>query len=167
MEPRIELLPEKKLVGHSLKMTLANDRTSELWSGFMPIKKDIKNTVDTELYSLQVYSKLPDVKSFSPDTVFEKWAAVEVTEFGDGIEKFRTFLLHGGLYAVFVHKGSASDFHKTVRAIHFDWLPSSGYVLDERPHFEILGEKYKNNHPDSEEEVWLPIRESSNSKVNN
>jgi len=26
-------------------------------------------------------------------------------------------------------------------------------------HFELLGEKYKNNHPDSEEEVWIPIKE--------
>lgn len=48
MKPRIELLPEKKLVGHFLKMTLANDRTFELWSGFMPKRKLIKNTVGTD-----------------------------------------------------------------------------------------------------------------------
>jgi AraC family transcriptional regulator len=33
------------------------------------------------------------------------------------------------------------------------WLPSSEYVLDHRPHFEILGDKYINDHPDSEEEI--------------
>jgi AraC family transcriptional regulator len=38
------------------------------------------------------------------------------------------------------------------------WLPKSGYQLDRRPHFEILGEKYKNNNPDSEEEIWIPIQ---------
>lgn len=32
------------------------------------------------------------------------------------------------------------------------------YEIDFRPHFEILGEKYKNNDPGSEEEVWIPVR---------
>jgi AraC family transcriptional regulator len=39
-----------------------------------------------------------------------------------------------------------------------EWLPASGYELDDRPHFEILGERYKNNDPDSEEELWFPVR---------
>jgi len=39
------------------------------------------------------------------------------------------------------------------------WLPNSKYILDHRPHFELLGAKYKNNSPDSEEEVWIPIKE--------
>lgn len=34
------------------------------------------------------------------------------------------------------------------------WLPSSAYVLDNRPHFEVLGAKYKSNDPGSEEEIW-------------
>lgn len=38
------------------------------------------------------------------------------------------------------------------------WLPASDYNLDNRPHFEVLGEKYKNNDPTSEEEIWIPIK---------
>lgn len=158
MEPRIVQLSSKKLMGHSLKMFLGQDRTVELWSGFMPKRKLIKNTVGTDLYSVQVYSELPDVKNFSPGTEFEKWAAIEVAKFDTGTEEFEIFLLPGGLYAVFIHRGMPSDFQKTVKTIHFDWLPSSGYELDDRPHFEILGRKYKNNHPDSEEEVWVPVK---------
>jgi AraC family transcriptional regulator len=30
--------------------------------------------------------------------------------------------------------------------------------LDQRPHVEVMGEKYKNNDPDSEEEIWIPIK---------
>jgi AraC family transcriptional regulator len=37
-------------------------------------------------------------------------------------------------------------------------LPNSAYELDDREHFELLGEKYKNNDPNSEEEIWIPIR---------
>jgi AraC family transcriptional regulator len=37
-------------------------------------------------------------------------------------------------------------------------LPNSAYALDDRAHFEVLGEKYKNNDPSSEEEIWIPIK---------
>ncbi|MEP1984886.1 MAG: GyrI-like domain-containing protein, partial [Maribacter dokdonensis] len=39
-----------------------------------------------------------------------------------------------------------------------EWIPNSEYQLDGRPHFEVLGAKYKNNDPNSEEEVWIPIK---------
>ncbi|MEN9524835.1 MAG: hypothetical protein RLZZ256_219, partial [Bacteroidota bacterium] len=32
------------------------------------------------------------------------------------------------------------------------------YLLDERPHVEVMGSKYKNNDPASEEDIWIPIR---------
>lgn len=69
-----------------------------------------------------------------------------------------TFILRGGLYAVFIHKGDASKAAQTFQYIFGTWLPNSAYVLDDRPHFEILGEKYKRDSPDSEEEVWIPIK---------
>jgi AraC family transcriptional regulator len=37
-------------------------------------------------------------------------------------------------------------------------VTNSKYLLDNRPHFETLGEKYKNEDPSSEEEVWIPIK---------
>ncbi|MCB0855813.1 MAG: GyrI-like domain-containing protein, partial [Bacteroidetes bacterium] len=42
--------------------------------------------------------------------------------------------------------------------IFFECLPKSDYLLDNRPHFEVLGEKAKLNDPNSEEEIWVPIR---------
>jgi len=38
-------------------------------------------------------------------------------------------------------------------------VPSSDYELDNRPQFEILGQKYKNNDPSSEEEIWIPVKQ--------
>ena len=63
----------------------------------------------------------------------------------------------GGLYAVFFYKGSSSD-TKIFQYIFTNWLPDSGYTLDNRPHFEILGENYKNGDPGSEEEIWIPVK---------
>ena len=72
-----------------------------------------------------------------------------------------TYILPGGLYAVFLHKGAATTGPKTFQYIFGTWLPESDYSLDIRPHFEILGEKYKNDDPDSEEEIWIPIKPKS------
>lgn len=158
MEPRIETLAEKKLIGKRLGMTLSENKTYDLWRGFMPRRGEIKNALTNELFSLQVYDQSFDFKDFNKDAPFEKWAALEVTCFDvipDGME---TFILKGGLYAVFIHIGAASTGPKTFQYIYGTWLPGSGYLLDERPHFEILGEKYKNEDPASEEEVWIPIK---------
>jgi AraC family transcriptional regulator len=70
--------------------------------------------------------------------------------------------LPGGLYAVFSYRGKASDASDTFKYIYYEWLPTSEYFLDDRPHFEILGEKYKNEHPDSEEEIWIPVKSKDN-----
>lgn len=159
--PRIELLHKKKLVGKRLKMTLAANKTAQLWQSLMPHISSIKARTSTELISMQVYDPSFDFKDFTPHTEFEKWAVAEVASFIDippGMEKYE---LSGGLYAVFIHKGTPGDFPKTMSAIFDIWLPQSGYVLDDREHFEVLGDKYKNKAPDSEEEVWIPIREKS------
>ncbi|MFZ1515671.1 MAG: GyrI-like domain-containing protein, partial [Saprospiraceae bacterium] len=63
----------------------------------------------------------------------------------------------GGLYAVFYYKGLSTD-TAIFEYIFNTWLPNSEYGLDDRPHFEILGERYKNNDADSEEEIWIPIK---------
>jgi AraC family transcriptional regulator len=71
------------------------------------------------------------------------------------------FDLPAGTYAVFVHKGGPSKAAQTFQYILTEWLPGSEYVLDQRPHFEVLGEKYKHNDPEAEEEIWLPVMAKS------
>jgi AraC family transcriptional regulator len=158
MEPRIETLSEKKLVGKHLTMSLSNNRTAELWRSFMPRRKEITNVRSIELFSMQVYNDHYDFKNFNFDATFEKWATAEVDDFSNVPEGMDTFILPGGRYAVFHHIGPASEGYRTFQFIFGSWLPSSKYELDNRPHFERLGEKYKNNEPDSEEEIWIPIR---------
>ncbi len=158
MNPRIETLPEKKLIGKSIKMSLVNNKTGVLWLNFMQHKKNIKNTIGMDLYSIQVYDKSLNFKDFNPTTEFTKWAAIEVLNFNEIPDTMETFKLKGGLYAVFTHKGAASTFQRTFQYIFGEWLPKSQYQLDNRAHFELLGEKYKNNSSNSEEEVWIPIK---------
>ena len=53
MNPIIETLAEKKLIGKRIQMSLANNKTRELWQSFMPRRKEIQNNIGTDLYSMQ------------------------------------------------------------------------------------------------------------------
>lgn len=152
--PRIVEIEPKKLVGKHMITSFAKDNTRQLWQSFMPDQNKIINKVSQDLFSLQVYPE-GYFNAFNPTTSFEKWALVEV-EHNDAIpENMEAFSLPGGQYAVFKHKGMDTAIFQY---IYSTWLPASGYTLDNRPHFEILGEKYKQGSPLSEEEIWIPIR---------
>jgi AraC family transcriptional regulator len=45
MQPRIETLAEKKLIGKHLTMSLAHNRTGELWTSFMQKRGAIANHI--------------------------------------------------------------------------------------------------------------------------
>jgi len=154
MEPRIVALNEKKLVGKQMEMCFAKNKTAELWQSFIPQAKSISNRVSTEFISLQEY---PESFDFSPETKFVKWATVEVDSFDQVPNDIETFHLKEGLYAVFNYKGLSSN-SSIYHYIFGTWLIQSDFDIDNRPHFEVLGDKYKNNDPDSEEEIWVPIK---------
>jgi AraC family transcriptional regulator len=160
MEPRREILTEKKLIGIRMRMSLSDNKTGQLWRIFMPRRREITNNLTHELFSMQVYDPTYDFNNFNPDATFEKWAAVEVADFNSIPGDMEPFILKGGLYAVFLHKGAAATGPVTFRYIFGSWIPNSPYMIDNRPHFEILGEKYKNDDPDSEEEIWIPVKQA-------
>jgi len=156
MNPRIETIEDKKLIGKSMRMSLAENKTAELWRGFMPRRREIITKLTEDLISLQVY-KPAYFDEFNPQNEFVKWASVEVSSFENmpaGLEKY---ILRGGLYAVFDYKGPSND-NSIFQHIYGTWIPYSDYILDDRPHFEVLGRNYKNAGPNSEEEIWIPIK---------
>ncbi len=159
--PRIVKIAKRKLVGLQIETSISENKTLALWQKFKPQVKSITNKKTTDFYSIQMYNHDFDIQQFSPTTRFEKWAAIEVENFKnipDGLEKFT---LSTGKYAVFIHKGTPKEFHKTAAYIYGIWLPSSTYQLDNRPHFEIMSENYNPNDPNAEEEVWIPVKEKN------
>lgn len=156
MIPRIEILQEKKLIGSKLMMSFADYRISDLWRNFLSQKEKISNRVSDEMISIAIYQP-NHFYDFNPTTKFEKWAAVEVSESENMSSELYPFTLPHGLYAVFDYKGLSTE-NSIFEYIFQTWLPASDYILDDRPHFEVLGEKYRNNDIDSEEEVWIPIK---------
>ena len=158
MEPKIIEIEAKKLIGFSIEMSLLDNQTQTIWQLFMPRLKEIKNAVSADLFSLQNYPSTY-FTNFTPETIFTKWAAVEVKDFENIPLGFEKLEFTGGKYAVFLHQGDTEMFAKMAQYIYTEWLPNSGFQLDNKPHFEVLGDTYLgHNNPESEEEVWIPIR---------
>lgn len=157
MQPRIVLLEEKKLVGTHFTMSLVNNSTFELWKGFRPKAQEIENRVSSDFISMQIYGPSYFL-NFNPTNQFVKWAAVEVLNCHTVPDGLESFTLPSGEYAVFFYRGSSAD-KSIFQYIFTEWLPNnSEYQLDDRPHFEVLGRNYKNNDPNSEEEIWIPVQ---------
>ncbi|MDT0557503.1 GyrI-like domain-containing protein [Ichthyenterobacterium sp. W332] len=155
--PKIEQVSKKVLVGHSVEMSLQENKTFELFSGFMPKRKQIVNAISEDIYEVMLYNNT-HFKAFSPKNTFTKWATLEVSNTDKIPNHINTLVIDEGLYAVFLYKGLPKDFGRLMRYILSEWLPQSNYQLDHRPHFNVLGEAYKRNHPDSEEKVYIPIK---------
>nr|WP_036025972.1 GyrI-like domain-containing protein [Leptospira noguchii] len=155
--PKIELLSQKHCVGMSFRMSLIQNKTAELWKSFMAKRESITGRVSSDLISLQVYDSPDYFTKFDPNKEFTKYALAEIIPDSPVPSSMKEFILSSGLYAVFIHRGTPLDFGKTIHYIFQEWLPNSGYKLEHRPHFELLGSKYKNNDPTSEEEIWIPI----------
>ncbi|MFO1526619.1 MAG: GyrI-like domain-containing protein [Turneriella sp.] len=157
MKAEIRNIPEKKFIGMAMRMSFAENKTVALWRGFMPRRAEIPHTISSELYSGEIYPA-NYFNPFNPVTEFEKWALVEVASPASVPPGMETLTSPAGTYAVFIRRGPASDGPKTYQHIFGVWLPQSDYLLDERPHFAVMGEKYKHDAADSEEELWIPIK---------
>lgn len=154
--PRMVTFTKKTFMGKSMPMSMADNKTGLLWRIFMPTKRCL-DAVDHLLYSIEVYDGLRSLKNFNEHTTFVKWAAVEVGQSHYESIEFDKLVIRAGLYAVFDYKGNVKDGVYAYGQIMKEWLPSSEYRLDNRPHFAVMGEKYnKTNH--SEEEIWIPVK---------
>lgn len=157
--PEIFHIKGKKLVGIKVTTSLADDKTSLLWKRFMSSRKAIQNEKSQDLFSVQVYGENFIKGEFDTNSVFEKWAAMEVINFDSIPKGLQQLEIPEGDYAVFNHKGTAQQFAETSQFIFEKWLPNSEYSLEARPHFEVLGKEYKGpENPESEEKIWIPIK---------
>ena len=152
----IKSFPTTKFIGKNLSFTYSDYRALELWSSFMPRRKEIPNAIGTDLYNIQIN---PIGFSFGMNESFVKWAAVSVANFDFVPDGMQTLEIPEGLYAVFQYKRDQSNAAAFFNTIYTKWLPASDYEIDHRPQFEILGAKYKTNDPNSEEEIWIPVKE--------
>lgn len=139
------------------EISFAQNTTPMLWKDFMPRRNEIGNAMGADLFSVCIYPT-DFFSSFDVTKKFEKWAAMAVHSLVEIPSGMEVLTLKEGLYLTFIYKGLEKDYPPVFMDILNNWLPKNGYQLDDRPFFEILGDKYKNNTPESEEEIWIPIK---------
>jgi AraC family transcriptional regulator len=152
----IKLIKAKKLIGKRCTTNL-NENNFTFWQSFMLNKKKIKNATNLNIFSVEIYPA-GYFENFISTNPFEKWAAVEVEEVDVKQAEFEVLNIPEGLYAVFVYKGKSSAAFSAFKYIFETYLPQSNYILDNRPHFEVMGEAYRHNDENSEEEIFVPIK---------
>lgn len=155
-DPEIIIFPETRLIGICRKMSFAQNTTHLLWQQFMPRRKEVQ-AVNADLFSVQIYPE-GFFEQFNPNAEFEKWAATAVSAAVVPPAGMTIGVIPKDKYAVFQYKGNPANGAEVFRYILTEWLPQSGYTLDNRPHFEVLGEKYKNGSDDSEEAIYIPVK---------
>ena len=155
-EPRIEIFPQTRLIGQKTRMSLVDNRTRELWQSFRSRQAEIQGVAGPELYSIEQYPS-DYHQHFNPQREYVKWAAIRVDEGSEAPDGMEVLHIPAGKYAVFHYKGLPSQASSTYQYIYGSWVPQSDFALDHRPHFAIMGDKYLGEHPDSEEDLWIPI----------
>lgn len=158
-QPEIKQSKVINLVGLCENTSVATMNPTAIWQQFMPRRNEVAGHIPNQYYSVQVYGESYSFQNFDSTARFQKWAAVAVENEAKVPNGMETLKIPAGDYAVFIHKGTAPEFSKTLQYIHGVWMPNSKYKLDNRPHFELLDERYLGPmNPKSEEEVWVPIR---------
>lgn len=153
-EPQILNLPPKTLVGLRMISTLAVDQTPTLWRTFMPRHREIQATAP-ERYAVRVFPE-GFFERLDPERPFEIWAGIESS--GPQPEGMEALTLSGGLYAAFTYQGLPQEYPPVFQYLLQVWMPKNGLAYDYRPHVAVMGDRYVNSSPDSEEEMWIPVR---------
>lgn len=160
LQPDIITKAEIKLVTKSTDMSFDDDKTHVLWKSFGPQIKNISNVASKDKYSIHIYPNANFFTPFKSNKVFKKYAGVEVSEYTALEKDLQELVIPSGLYAIFHYIGRPSEANETFRYIFYEWLPASKYLMDNRPQIALMGDKYKGEHQDTEEEFWIPIIES-------
>lgn len=158
--PKLIKFDRQRIIGFSSIMSFADDKTSVLWQKFMPRRHEINDAKNVGLISLQLYPENFMSTGFNIHLLFEKWAAIAVSESAVTPEGMKELTIPEGMYAVFDHHGPAHEFQRTSDYIYKEWLPESDYVLDIRPHFEVLPEGYDPSDNNATEKVYIPLAKS-------
>jgi AraC family transcriptional regulator len=149
VEPRYETLPP---------MLLAGDRRHHKFADFL-------KTVDEQWREFRHGGPIPERCSDvfygamcqTYQEGFEYMCAVEVSSFEGLAADIGRMRVPEQEYAVFTHRGKASDLPTTWAAIWGDWLPGSGRTPANTPDFEKYGEEFDAETGTGLIEIWFPV----------
>lgn len=155
---QIKTIEPFEIIGFSTKSTFSDDgrKTSLLWQKFLPLKMTNNLLAKENVYSV---SKPLDANfSFeNKNSKVEKIIGINASS--EKLAIFDSFMIDGGQYGIFCHRGRADRFSETLKTIVTNVLPSEGYTYDKmRNRFEILTVDYCPTDENATETIWVPIK---------
>lgn len=152
---RLESLPATSLWALRTTHSLLNMQNASLWKAFR------SGLAGTSLPAPEAWFSV----SFYPADYFSAFSPAKSYDLACGIapivgEAMPSFVqavdIQAGDYAVFTYQGlpGAAPFEWILGS----WLPTSGYQLDHRPHFERMPADYSPHNPLATEEIWVPVK---------
>jgi len=157
MQPRFVDLAELNLVGLPYYGNPAGGKFTETWHRFFALESSIHNRVDPAVcYGVELYDK-----DFMPGKDWYYFVAVQVSDPKEipGLLFAKRF--PACRYAVFPAVGGVPKISEVFGYIYNEWLPASGYKMAYPWDFEVYGEQFKGDAPDSLVEIYIPIKEKA------
>lgn len=157
MEIEIIEINAKILIGMVETMSGKNNLTGKLFSNFMPRRKEIENSLKPNVFDVRVYPKDYFKSGYNPTLLFEKWAVMEVDVIKEVPKGMQALTVPIGKYAVFTVPNNNNT--AIFQYIFTEWLPTSKFILDNRPHLDEFDENAIAKRPNAMQRIMIPIRQ--------
>ena len=150
MEPRIVERAAFTVVGMMVRGKAGSDEIPRMWEALNPRVHEIQDRVGEEV----AYGISANMDEQSGE--FDYIGGFEVGRGGEIPEGMVRFEVPGGTYAIF--RTTLPRLGETFLYAYRTWVPQSGHELTGGPDFELYDEKFDPQDPESEFDVYIPIR---------
>lgn len=150
MEPKIVIRPAFTVVGVRYHGKNENNEIPQMWEAFGPRMHEVKQVINP-----QVCYGISD--NMDEDThEFDYIAGCEVASAADIPEGMVSWVVPAGTYAIFTT--TLPRVGQTFQHAYHTWMPQSGYQGTGGPDFELYDEQFDPRDPQSEFDLYIPIK---------
>lgn len=160
VHPKILELPEIMVAGVRGTTTLRDNRLRALWERANSLYTQIPNRIPGgRAFGICEACENNTLYTMNEDIFFTEVAGMEVSSFEGLAEPFVAKTIPGGRYAVFTHRGTLRMLPQTFDYIWGTWFLTTKEEMDGREDFELYDQRFLGyDHPDSEVDLYIPIR---------
>ena len=152
MEPKIKELEGFKIVGLRYFGDNKKQEIGQLWGEFNRKCDKIKH-IKENAPAIGLCIMLPGEME-----KFEYVAGMMVDSTDDINPEFVAREVPPSKYAVFTHKGLLFNLGETYNYIFTEWVKNCGYEINTMLNFEWYDDRFKDNDPASEFDIYVPIK---------
>jgi AraC family transcriptional regulator len=149
VEPKMVDKPAFTVVGMKIRTRNEHGEVPRLWYEFVPRFAEVKGVTNrNEAYGV--------LDNFDPETrELDYLAGLEVGSAGEIPEGMTSLKIPAQTYAVFTT--TLPDLMDTLRKIHREWLPKSGFEHTEGPDLEVYGREFDPQDETSKIYIYIPV----------